>query len=171
MCVVGKSNRGFTLIELIVVMVLLSIMTSFAVPAIRTTLYSDELKATARQLIGLINETGQAARSNQQEYFLSFDRESQAFSAQAAKKKDDIQTLTAVHVPDGVRVVDFTSVHGGELIGDLRLRFSKKGYVDKTLIHLSDDDGRDLTLVLSPFLGVSRMYDSYRTLEDDKLEW
>jgi len=171
MCVVGNSKSGFTLIELIVVMVLLSVMTSFAVPAIRTALYSDELKVTARQLIGLINETGQAARSNQQEYYLIFDSELQAFSAQSSKKKDDIPTLTVVHVPDGVRVVDFTSVHGGELVNDLRLRFSKKGYVDKTLIHLSHEDGRVLTLVLSPFLGVSRLYDSYRTLEDDELEW
>lgn len=167
----NRSDYGFTLIELIVVMVLLSVMTSFAVPAIRTALYSDELKATARQLIGLINETGQAARSNQQEYFLSFDRESQAFSVLSSKKNDDIQTLTAVHIPDGVRVVDFTSVHGGERVGDLRLRFSQKGYVDKTLIHLSDEDGRDLTLVLSPFLGVTRLYDSYRTLEDVELQW
>ncbi len=169
---VGGSCRGFTLIELVVVMVLLSIMTAFAVPAIRTALFSDQLKSTARRLIGLINEVGQAARSDQREYFLVFDRQVQAFQVRAANNKEAEQTLKPVHLPDGVEVVDFTSVHGGtESQGELSLRFSKKGYVDKTLIHLRAEDGRELTLALSPFLGVSRLYDSYRTLEDDDLQW
>lgn len=169
---VSRSCRGFTLLELIVVMVLLSIMTAFAVPGIRTALFSDQLKATARQLIGLVNEIGQTARSNQQEYFLIFDSQSQAFRMQASKSEEDEQKRKAVHVPEGIRVVDFTSAHGGtDSAGALSIRFSKKGYVDKTLIHLSDEDGRELTLALSPFLGVARLYDSYRTLEDDNLQW
>ncbi|MCF6186205.1 MAG: type II secretion system GspH family protein [Desulfobulbaceae bacterium] len=169
---VGGSCRGFTLIELVVVMVLLSIMTAFAVPAIRTALFSDQLKSTARRLIGLINETGQTARSDQQEYFLVFDPQARAFQVQTANGKEEKRILKPVPLPDGVEVVDFTSVHGGtESQGKLSLRFSKKGYVDKTLIHIRAEDGRELTLALSPFLGVSRLYDSYRTLEDDDLQW
>lgn len=169
--------RGFTLIELIVVMVLLSILTAFAIPGIRTTLFADQLKSTARQLIGLVNEIGQAARSKQQSYFLFFDSESNTFQVQTneAKSEDEEENqgkerFKQVRVPDGVRVVDIMTAHGGiDSLGDLSIRFSKKGYVDETLIHLSDDDGRDLTLALSPFLGVSRLYDSYQTLEDIKL--
>jgi len=169
---VGGSCRGFTLIELVVVMVLLSIMTAFAVPSIRTALFSDQLKSTARRLIGLINEVGQTARSDQQEYFLVFDRQTRAFQVQTANGKQEKRILKPVPLPDGVEVVDFTSVYGGtESQGELSLRFSKKGYVDKTLIHLRNEDGRELTLALSPFLGVSRLYDSYQTLEDDDLQW
>jgi general secretion pathway protein H len=167
----NNSKSGFTLIELMVVMALLSVMTSFAVPAIRTALYSDQLKATARKLVGLVNETGQAARRNQQPYSLIFDRESRSFKMQSTAGQDDISKTATVKVPDGVEVVDFTSVHGGELTDAPRLRFTKKGYVDKTLIHLRDDDGRDVTLVLSPFLALSRLYDSYRSLEDDEIQW
>ncbi len=169
---VVRSCRGFTLIELVVVMVLLSIMTAFAVPAIRTALFSDQLKSTARNLIGLINETGQAARRNQQELFLIFDRQARVFKVQTANSSNEKRNFNVVHLADEVEVVDFTSVHGGtERQGRLSLRFSRKGYVDKTLIHLRDGDGRELTLALSPFLGVSRLYDSYRTFEDDDLQW
>lgn len=167
----STAKNGFTLIELIVVMVLLSVMTSFAVPSIRTALYSDQLKATARKLVGLVNETGQAARRAQQPYLLIFDRESKAFKIQSSAGQDDALNTAVVKVPDGVEIVDFTSVHGGERTEALSLRFTKKGYIDKTLIHLRGDDGRAVTLVLSPFLALSRVYDSYRSLEDDEIQW
>jgi len=173
-----KQERGFTLMELVVVMVLLSLMTVFAVPKIRTSLFSDQLKATARQVIGLINATGQAARSDHQPYLLIFDGDTRMFRVQAENNTKEkpvekqAQMIRPVHVPDGIRVADFTSVHGGtKNSGELQMRFSKKGYVDKTLIHFSDESGRELTLALSPFLGVSRLYDSYLTLEQDDLQW
>ncbi len=162
--------NGFTLMELVVVMVLLSLLTAFAVPRIRSSLFTDQLKNTARRLIALVNETGQAARSGHQPYLLVFDSGSQVFHVRADIRKEDTsrQTIRDVHVPDGIRIVDFTSVHGGKRdSGELKLWFSKNGYVDKTLIHFQDDTGRELTLALSPFLGVSRLYDSYRTLEQD----
>lgn len=175
---VQERERGFTLMELVVVMVLLSLMTAFAVPKIRTSLFSDQLKATARQVIGLINSTGQAARSEHQPYLLIFDGDTRTFRVQAENNTKEkpvekqVQMIRPVHVPERVRVVDFTSVHGGtKNSGEMRLRFTRKGYVDKTLIHFSDESGRELTLALSPFLGVSRLYDSYLTLEQDDLQW
>lgn len=162
--------NGFTLMELVVVMVLLSLLTVFAVPRIRSSLFTDQLKNTARRLIALVNETGQAARSEHQPYLLIFDSGSQVFHVRADTRKKDNpqQTIRDVHVPAGIRIVDFVSVHGGKRdSGELTLWFSKNGYVDKTLIHFQDDAGRELTLALSPFLGVSRLYDSYRTLEQD----
>ncbi|MCI5223400.1 MAG: prepilin-type N-terminal cleavage/methylation domain-containing protein, partial [Candidatus Electrothrix sp. AR4] len=54
--------QGFTLMELVVVLVLVSLTVTFAIPKIRSTLYTDELKAAARRLIGLVAEVGQEAR-------------------------------------------------------------------------------------------------------------
>ncbi len=159
--------------ELLVVMVLLSLLTAFAVPKIRTSLFTDQLKATARKLIGLVNETGQQARIEHRLYLLIFDPAARVFTVRAAENKEANTPLSIrpLHLSSGVRVVDFSSVHGGKRdSGELKLMFSKKGYVDKTLIHLQDDSGREMTLALSPFLGVTRLYDSYRTLEQDTFQ-
>jgi general secretion pathway protein H len=51
------------------------------------------------------------------------------------------------------------------------LYFSKKGYIDKTAIHLRDDDGRDMTIILSPFMGAARIFDSYVDLEDERARY
>ena len=48
------ASRGFTLLELMVVMVLLTLVSAFAMPALRSSLFTDQLKATARKLTGLV---------------------------------------------------------------------------------------------------------------------
>ena len=155
-------------------MVLLSLLTVFAVPKIRTSLFTDQLKATARKLIGLVNETGMRARIEHQPYQLFFDPAARVFTVRAVagnKGTNPPPSIRPLRLSSGVRVVDFSSVHGGKRDSDeLKLMISPKGYVDKTLIHLQDDSGREMTLALSPFLGVTRLYDSYRTLEQDTFQ-
>jgi hypothetical protein len=50
---------------------------------------------------------------------------------------------------------------GKQIDGEVAIRFSKKGYVDYTAIHLGAEDGREFTIVLSPFLGTIKSYEKY----------
>ncbi len=167
-------GSGFTLMELIVVMVLLSLLTTFAVPRIRTSLFTDQLKAGGRRLIGLISETGQEARRSHRAWQIVYDPGEHRFSAradgdEAAAESHSIRPIT---LPDGVRVVDITTARGGTRNeGALRLHFSARGYVDQTLVHLADDSGRNLTLAISPFLGAIRIYDSYLDMDQERAQW
>lgn len=172
-----------------VVMVLLTMITAFAMPGLRGSLFSDQLKGTARRLTGLVAETGQEAVRTQAEQFLHFDLEHNQVwtsamrpvpvkeTSPAGDQTPDPGTLEEkegrrLAIPDSVRVVDITTASGGkQSAGETAIRFSTKGYVDKTLIHLRDQDGRDLTLVLSPFLAVTRILDSYVEIEDDKARY
>ncbi len=172
MCLQSNQSRGFTLIEILVVMVLISLVTAFTIPSIRTSLFSDQLKATARRLVGFVTEVSQNAVSNQSEYRISFDLEENRVWATpgAAKNKQDeeVKEIKLV-VPESVRIVDVVSANSDKNSqGTATLYLSKKGYIDKTAIHLRSDDGRDMTIVLSPFLGVTRIFDSYIDLEDER---
>lgn len=185
MCSRSKSSRGFTLLELLVVIVLISLVTSFTIPAIRTNLFTDQLKETSRKLIGLVTEVSQEAVRRQSEYILYFNLDGnliraapvgsstseKPLSSSAFEKKENPREIT-LNIPEDVRIVDIVSVHGGKnLDGTAELRFSKKGYVDKTAIHLRSDGGRDMTIILSPFMGVARIFDSYVDLEDDQARY
>jgi len=170
------SEQGFTLIELIVVMVLISMMSALAFPKIRSTLFTNQLRATARRFIGLVAATGQEARSKMIEVQLRFDPEQHRFitapvSATATEFPE--RNFAEISVPESVQVVDVTSVHGGRKSrGELVIRFSPQGYVDKTLVHFRDnDEGEELTVFLSPFLGVTRVFEGYVFLDDDRLIW
>jgi len=159
-----------------IVMVIIGLMTSFAIPGLRTALYTDQLKATTRKILGLVSDASQEAISRHAEYFLYVDIEQNTISTiQEGQAKNPDEQLTEgreMDITDAVRVVDVASVHGGKQAqGKASVRFSKKGYVDKTLIHLRSDDGDEMTIMLSPFLGVTKAFDSYVELEDDRVRY
>jgi len=164
--------RGFTLLELMVVMVIITITTAFAIPSLRNALFSDQLKATARRLIGLVAEAGQESVRNQSGYLLKIDLERNRVWMEAETREEakaDTLKQRRISVPDSVRIMDVVSLYGGKRSqGTTGIRFTKKGYVDKTFIHLQDDDGRSMTIMLSPFLGVTRVVDTYVELGDQQ---
>jgi len=164
--------QGFTLIELIVVMVLIAVMTGLAAPRISSFLFSDQLKTTARKLLNLVAETGQNALRDQLPYVLSFDRDRHRFLARAIGASEDGRPVaeTRLTVPDDVQLVDIVSAHGGMRKDEkLELVFYPEGYVDQSVIHLRDDEGRELTIFVSPFLGSLRVLDGYIRLDDEQL--
>lgn len=171
MCPGPASSRGFTLIEIMIVMVIITIVTSFAVPALRSSLYSDQFKSTARKLVGLVSEASQEAVGSQVPYLLHIDFEhDQVWISPEKGQAEDLEPeqLKRLNIPDSVRVADIASVYGGKRSsGVTAIRFSEKGYVDRTFIHLRADDGREMTLMLSPFIAVTEIRDAYVELEDD----
>lgn len=166
------TEHGFTLIELIVVMVLISTVTAFALPKISSSLFTNQLRSTARQFIGLVAEAGQQARAQRVPVDLRFDRKDHVFTtAPAGNGPDDgkVRTYPAVQLPESVQVVDVATVSEGKKNqGELVIRFSSRGYVDKTAVHFRDDDGEELSVILSPFLGVTRVLEGYVSLEEDR---
>ena len=168
----GRDLRGFTLIELMVVMVLISTLTAFALPKISSTLFADQLKSTARRFIGIVAEAGSEARAKRTRVTLRYDPAAHVFTtAPVAGTARDKQAhrYPRVKVPDSVQVVDISTAHGGdESVGQLYIAFSPLGYVDKTIVHLRNDDGDELSIALSPFLGVTRILEGHVTLEEDR---
>ena len=70
-------------------------------------------------------------------------------------------------LPAGVRVLDvWFRDKGKEMTGRTAIRFSSKGYIQPSVIHLGSEDGRVFTLVLSPFLGKVKVYEEYIEFED-----
>lgn len=167
-----------------VVIFLAAITVSFAIPNIRSSLYTNELKAAARELVGLVSKGSLQSLRQHVPYLLTYDSDTRAFElAQAtgggigakggdSDESDDMENgaRERVKLPSGVRVRDITSFHGGvQTTGRLTIWISSKGYVDLTLIHLQDEDNDELTVMLSPFLGVTRVLEGYQALDSDAL--
>jgi general secretion pathway protein H len=165
-------SRGFTLIELVVVMVLISTLTAFALPRISGSLFADQLKTTARRFMGIVAEAGSEARARRTRVTLRYDPGAHVFTTAPVAgtvREEHKRRYPTIKVPDGVQVVDIVSAHGGEdADGRLYIAFSPLGYVDKTIVHLRNDDGDELSIALSPFLGVTRILEGNVSLDDDR---
>lgn len=157
-------------------MVIIALMTGFAIPGLRNSLFTDQLKKTTRKILGVISEASQEAVSRHTEYSLYFDLDKNTISSTStelsAPEAEKDSGYLNYELPESVRLVDVESAHNGRLAqGSVPVRFSKKGYVDKTLLHLRTEDGDEMTILISPFLGVTKVFDSYIDLEDDRVRY
>ncbi|MGD9947570.1 MAG: Tfp pilus assembly protein FimT/FimU [Desulfobulbus sp.] len=160
-------NRGFTLLELIVVMVLIGLTASFAIPQLGGFLVADQMKTTVRRLVGLVHQTAGLARREQVPYLLSYKAGEHRFVAAPEKEPEhtplapDNKALSLT-VPEGVFVGELWSWFGGtQSRSERTIRFSKEGYIEPTILYLARDDGREMSLILTPFLGAVRVKDNH----------
>ena len=159
------AQRGYTLIELTVVMALIGVMLGMTAPKIRDAFLTDTLKKTARKMVGMINAARHDCVRNHQSYALHVDFESNRFWMAAASMNDEERILArnrGTALPEDVRLLDlWLGGEGKKVAGEAWIRFTEKGYVRPSAVHLSSTDGRRLTLVLSPFLRKVEIVDKY----------
>ncbi len=157
-------DAGFTLMELIVVCILTALFLTVAVPTLRNTLYVNELDASARKIVGTIQELRHLAVREHKAYLLHFDLDENRLWYEPDGTLDSFaeEPKTGVQLPDGIRFISVIP-HSGSAgrSGKTTLWVSKQGYMDQTLVHLSDTGGNTLTLFFSPFSGSARVYDGY----------
>lgn len=161
------NTGGFTLLELIVVMVLIGLTATFAIPQLGGFLVADQMKTTVRRLVGLVHQTAGLARREQVPYWLTYQANEHRFVAKPEGEREptssetDSKTL-ALAVPDTVFVGELWSWFGSDRSQDEpKIRFSKEGYIEPTILYLAREDGREMSLILSPFLGTVRVMDSH----------
>ena len=161
----GAKRQGYTLIELAVVIVLIGLMLAVSIPRFRYSLITDDLKSTTRRIVGLVKGLRNEAIREQKVYIVHLDIESNLLWIECTGMGEEEKALTqerAFTFPPGVRILDVWR-RGKEknVDGRVDIRFSKKGYIEQTVIHLGAEDGREFTLVLSPFLGTIKIYNKY----------
>lgn len=166
----AESSQGFTLMELLVVMVLISLTASFALPNLHSRLFGDDLHGLIRRFMGLVAETRQDARMQGRAYVLYYDREEHLFRVRPQQEAEALEASprpgNQLRLPNSVRLVDIQSSRT-EAAEDMLIFFNQRGYVHKTLVRFRHDDGQELGVLLSPFLGSIRIVEG--SLEDARI--
>jgi general secretion pathway protein H len=165
-----RNRKGFTFIELTVVLVLIGLVFTITMPRFRDAILTDTLKSATRKMVGRIKSLRNEAISEHKAYVLVFDLESNRYWIES----DDMTLEERAHaredaypLPRGVRVLDvWFKGKGKEMAGETAIKFTKQGYVQQSVIHLGSEDGRKFTLVLSPFLGRVKVLEKYIEFED-----
>ena len=166
----SNNSKGYTFVELTVVVVLIGMMISLAAPRIRHAVLTDDLKSTTRMITGIIRNLRGEALREQTAFFLHLDLESDQFWVDSEAMTEEgrlMEREKASSFPEGVRVLDvWFRGKGKKDSGETIIRFNKKGYVQLSAIHLGSEDGRAFTLVLSPYLRRVKVLDKYVKFED-----
>ncbi len=163
--IIGKLNKkGFTLIELMLVIMVVGVILFLAVPATRDALTTDKLKKASRQLIGLERKLRVEAVRDQLDYILNIDLPSCVFWVTASdmtpEKQDEVKK-NARHLPEGVTIADIVGENNKKQAeGEIKIKFGKNNTCPPAVIHLAYEENK-MTLVINPFLGITGIYDKY----------
>ncbi len=161
------SERGFTLLELLVVLTLIAIMLALSVPAFRTSLFTDQLRQSARSIIGILHEVRQAATGSRSGCYLDIDLGENQLSytcPQPPAQGEDLQSsedtpAPAVKLGPAVRVSSLWSGDDNSVAsGTVSLWVNQNGQMDRLIINLTDGE-KELALISSVFVAEIRLED------------
>ena len=168
----ANNNRpcsGFTLLELIVVISLLSIMLVLTVPSFHSSLFLDETKTSARWIIGKIQRLKEAAIRDQKQHTLHIDLDTERFwETDESMSAETLESaaLNAAPFPDGLKIADIEYPVRGKIdSGQAEITFYKDGHSDKVLIHLQDG-AKYTSFLVEPFLSDVTRYETYARFEN-----
>lgn len=171
--------KGFTLIELTVVIALVSILFFFSIPRLQNEILTDPTQKTARWLLSNVRSLKERSYREKKDYVLYIDTDNHAFwmsermvdEEDAAEKERDVsaenKAARSFNLPEGIRILD-VEFPGSEEVptGVAEIMFYAKGYSDTAFIHMEDEDNQRLSFLIEPFLMDVRYYEEYVGFED-----
>jgi general secretion pathway protein H len=160
-------SKGFTLIELTVIIVILGVMLSLIIPRLGE-LGEANLKRSARHLTGMIRFLRDEAQAKKVNFRLRFDVAegrywTEVFTFNLSEKTAEFRRYSSEMGTEG-------SLSGQTTLRDVKvashpddpyIEFSPTGWVEHSLIHLRDGDGRDFTLLVNPLTGNTELREGY----------
>ncbi|SDO74387.1 pilus assembly FimT family protein [Desulforhopalus singaporensis] len=158
-------EKGFTLMELVVVCAIIGIMLSIVVPAMRGFVFGDPLKTSSRKLIGYVAEARSRSIRLQKPYILYISQLENRLSYEpAAREETDAETGETARefkLPDSVSISEIWVEGESGVEGKLGVWINEQGYMNQTMIQLQDDAGESVTLHFHTFLDTVSITDDF----------
>lgn len=161
---IGKSNRGFSLVELVVVFALIGLMLVFAIPRFQQKLLPEDSRKVARWIMAHTAAARTRAVAEQTQFILNVgisenrlwitDKAMSEEAALAAKEKalvlNENVRIRKVEYPGKTAVVS----------GIAEISFYSDGHADPAWIQLKDTTEAPVFLFIEPFLPRVRYQDA-----------
>ncbi len=158
----GVKNKGFTLIELALVIIVLGIMIGIVIPSL-SEITDANLRRSARHLTGIIRYLRDQAEAKKTLYQLRFDLPNGHYWAeqltQTSEHTAEFRKMPSVVSTEGELAggTTFVDIKAGSHPDEPYILFTPDGWVEKAFIHLRDGNNKDFTLIVKPLTGATEL--------------
>ena len=159
-----RSKKGFTLIELMIVLVIIGITLGYIGPRIFNSLSTSNMDRAVRDITTMIQVGRSSAITQHKTFFIRFDLDNDKIALYPMPETSGVvpQMLKERKMPDGVVLKGIKSPYQSEKDnGEMDLKISTEGVVEQGVIYLDGALGSTYTLVVKPFSGTLKFYDHY----------
>ena len=159
-------SKGFTLIELTVIIVILGVMLTLIIPRLGE-LGEANLKRSARHLSGMIRFLKDESQARKAVFRLRFDVHEGRYWTEVMTQTND-QTVEFKRFSS--EMASEGSLSGQTTFRDVRvsshsddpyIQFTPDGWVEQAFIYLRDGSGRDFTLLVTPLAGDTELREGH----------
>ena len=163
---VCHDERGFTMVELAMVILVLSIVMAMVMPRFAGTLERQQLRSTINVVHGTVRYLQAHAALTKRVYRLTFDLDRQVMSVCYFEgetcRPETSRELREYVLPANVRVLDVVSPQGTKTReGEAVTHFHPTGLAEPSIIHLITDSNQKATLMIEPLAGRVKVFDDY----------
>lgn len=164
--------RAFTLLELLVLLFILGLISMFLTIRIESVFSGGDLRLASRIIIGEINKLrGKAAYMHKEQVLgirvgqnaiYPIESNSDEQEPLTWRSEEKTEELKAAYLPRGVTFEDVVILSEGKVQeGEARIRFFANGSVERSLIHLRNENDKAYTLQINPLTGQVEIHDTY----------
>jgi len=158
------SHSGFTLMELIVVLVIITVFLVFAIPGFSRKIFRDDKDITLNWIVLNAGKLKKDARLQGKDLFMCINTDTNTISIRQTPQgpdSDDTDVISEFVVPEDVTLDGVEFNRPGKADNDSCVQFYKKGYSDHAIIHLTNTDGTAFSCLIQPFLHKAMVYESH----------
>lgn len=158
-----SGNRGFSLIEIAMVLFIFSILMAAAAPRLTSFLSSSKLETSVSRLATYLEHIRDEAIYKKKVLIVRCLIEEASFSVYIAGGEEERGVLMKpLDFPEEIRVTDI-HIPGKEKksVGEALISFFPGGMADSALIHIKDDTDKEITLELSPLSRKVELHEGY----------
>jgi general secretion pathway protein H len=142
-------DQGFTLLELLIVVVLLAVALSLSYPSLSRGSTALHLRATGRDILSIFRYAREKAVTEQAGMVLTVDKEKQTLVLSDSYREGSRK----YSLPEDVKIQSIALGEAEVLEGSLVVRFLPNGSSDIAEIVLKSDTGSLLRIVSDPITG------------------
>lgn len=161
------AERGFTLVELGMVILVLGIVMATVMPRFSGTFERQQLRSTVNVVHGTVRYVHAHAALTKRIYRVLFNLDNPQVMSVCYLSGDTCiletgRELRDYAFPPNVRILDVVSPQGVKIREGLAAtHFHPTGLAEPSVIHLITDSNQKITLIIEPLAGRVKVYDDY----------
>ena len=182
------SAKGYTLIEIVAVIAIISIMLFYSMPRFTSFSDADDINGVCRWLMANVHSLKDRSLGEQKNYILEVSIDANSFSItnesiDSSTDESDLTTdeMPALEIneneskqgpgktekktfslPSGITLVDVEFHEQGIISsGFAEICFYRQGYSDKAIIHIEDENQKISSFIIEPFLPEVKFSEEY----------